>query len=544
MASRPEWPVMGRGPCITAGKTKVNLTHPKSRSMCSPKILVVFQGTGKNACLVNGGIHCPSEMNDVSDRPVKLKLPFMALRRLPEMAFQIKHAITGAQVDSSQQQHNQNKRHNDLLITSEYPVRLGKRQAGAIVGQDGRQKESRQTPQNHTTTVTANAEKAFKKEVLRAFHRTSTLTPEGPELSTASSIYNWSTREMRKEMLILCSSACGNITEDPLSFSEWFLSRIKEYISATGSSVNVQVGSVAANSTEIFMEWLKTTSGTKPGAAMTAKASAAAAAHAAPASAGGKLARERDGGGGSGGRSVGGAAGGAAAAAVTPPGSGGGDGGEGGGSLLLPANAGREAPASAKPSGAVAAGSCEARTGGGGGVGGGGDGGGGGGGFDVSGGGGGSGGGGRSTIGGADAAAVAPPGGGGGGGAAAAAAPPGGGGGAPPSSTRRPQPEAAAVATGTEVESNGFAGASVTGSEASTVSAAVPMAGISVTAGNHDEREGEGGGGGREMDRWRRKGRNEIMIMVQSAGLVTPAPPASWCRGGRPTQPRPEPARM
>jgi hypothetical protein len=197
-----------------------------------------------------------------------------------------KHTISGTQADFSQQQKFKRLKNNDLQISTDAVyVQLGKRQAENNAGHDRsiRKKETEQNPHDDKAPLTANEERATKKAVESAWTR---FSKPASMMSTASAIFRWSKRPMRIEMYTHHLSACGHVSLDPLSFAEWYLSKVEEYIAAINANANVQSHSVDADpmlASDNFLSWLKRASRLSPG---TALASAAAAARAAPASAG------------------------------------------------------------------------------------------------------------------------------------------------------------------------------------------------------------------------------------------------------------------
>lgn len=215
----------------------------------------------------------------------------MSIRNAMHMMYNVKQMITW---NHDKQQHNK-KQKNEVEIHTDADIvhsfHLGKREAEN--NYEPSCKQSRPNPREYNTPSTANDEKKFKWAVDSALAEYF-LRPERIKsasattaLSTARSIYHWSTRPMRNELYNHHLSACGHVSLDPVPFSEWLFANIEKYILAKDIRANEQAHS-ADNEPELrklaarnFLAWLQRTSRSSPG---TALASAAAAAHATPAS--------------------------------------------------------------------------------------------------------------------------------------------------------------------------------------------------------------------------------------------------------------------
>ena len=198
----------------------------------------------------------------------------MTLRNAPAMMATVRNQISGGKPNLSQH-HDDNKRLSagpplltDGVHSDASPVHLGKREAGAYVGQDSRI-QTKQTRLDHpkdTLTLCANDEKKIKKEVIRVLKG---FSKSDSMIFMATSILNWSTRAMRIEIYTYYSIHCDDSKLDPLSLAEWFMSKIEEYNSSIherDTSANVQASLANwKDATEDFLKWLKIPSRTLNG---------------------------------------------------------------------------------------------------------------------------------------------------------------------------------------------------------------------------------------------------------------------------------------
>ena len=189
----------------------------------------------------------------------------MALRNAPSMLARVRHG----EKPNLSQHHNDNERLSagpplltDGVHSDASDVHLGKREAGTYNGQESRiqTKQTRHIHPKDTLPLSANDEKKTKQEVIRALNGVS---KSDSMISMATSILNWSTRPMRNEIYTYYYIQCHKYSLDPLSFANWFLSKIEEYNSSIherdhDTSANVQAPLAhSKDAAEDFLKWLK-----------------------------------------------------------------------------------------------------------------------------------------------------------------------------------------------------------------------------------------------------------------------------------------------
>jgi hypothetical protein len=203
----------------------------------------------------------------------------MSLRKINPMATAIRSSIRTGQIlyeNCCRELHHKKSK----LDTPDEPHNPRKRQADPDAAQNSKipNKESKNNPHDYALPLAVDREREIKAAVIGAFQRIS--EPDAAS-SMASSIYAWSPRTIRNEIYSLHLRDCGRICLDASSFSEWFVSKIEQYIAETNTSVHGSSGEAdldSASPAGKIVQWLKTKSTTSPG---TALASAADAAHAA-----------------------------------------------------------------------------------------------------------------------------------------------------------------------------------------------------------------------------------------------------------------------
>ena len=149
------------------------------------------------------------------------------------------------------------KQDRTLLGTYEYHGHSRKRDAEHNVAmREGECARTKLSHEDNTTSLTSNEESEIKKAVISTVSSSSK-----PASIIAKSIFSWSTRPMRIRIYTHHLPDFCRASLNPVSLSEWLLSKTEEYIAATGANVQAYPsGDDARSEADKFLSWLDATS--------------------------------------------------------------------------------------------------------------------------------------------------------------------------------------------------------------------------------------------------------------------------------------------